>query len=121
MLLFLAEDLNPILLALIGAFGCVTGDLIIFRFIRSDSLNGEINDLFGKKRIRRILKLLHTPYFSWMLPILGAILIAAPGPDELGISLMGLSKLNMINFIFVSFCLNLISMSAILGIATLIN
>lgn len=116
MLLFLAEDLNPILLAFIGALGCVTGDLLIFRFIRDDGLNNEIKSLLGKKKINRFSRVLHTPYFSWMLPVIGALLIAAPGPDELGISLMGLSKLKTFHFILLSFFLNLISMFAILEV-----
>ena len=117
MLLFLAEDLNPIYLAIFGALGCVTGDLIIFRFVRNDTLNEEIKELVGKKRVARISKILHSHYFSWMLPVVGAFLIAAPGPDELGISLMGISKLKTIHFIFISFCLNIISMLMILEIA----
>ena len=121
MLLFLVENLNPILLAIIGALGCVTGDLFIFKFIRNDGLNKELKSLLGKSKMHMFSKILHTPYFSWTLPVIGAILIAAPGPDELGISLMGLSKLKTIHFILISFFLNLISMFAILEVANWIN
>ncbi len=117
MLLFLAEDLNPIYLAIFGSLGCVTGDLIIFKFIRNDALSEEIKELIGKKKVARISRLLHSRYFSWMLPVIGAFLIATPGPDELGISLMGISKLKTIHFIFISFILNIVSMLTILEIA----
>lgn len=120
MILFLAEELNPVLLALIGAAGCVISDLIIFRYIKNDSILEELKNLIGYSNTTKISKLIHTPYFSWMLPVIGALIIASPGPDELGISLLGLSNLRIREFILISFGLNLLSMSIILGISSLI-
>jgi|694.fasta_scaffold00232_68 uncharacterized membrane protein YdjX (TVP38/TMEM64 family) len=120
-LLFLAEDLNIALLIFLGTCGCVCGDLLILKFIRSDGLNDEVKNLFGKKRIKRIKILFRSPYFSWMLPVIGALLIAAPGPDELGVSLLGISEMSTRNFILISFGLNLISMITIVGVAKLIG
>jgi len=36
---------------------------------------------------------LYLKYLSWSLPVIGAVIIASPFPDELGISLMGFSKM----------------------------
>jgi uncharacterized membrane protein YdjX (TVP38/TMEM64 family) len=40
--------------------------------------------------------------------VLGAIIIASPLPDEMGVGLMGISKLKTSQFILLSFVLNAI-------------
>lgn len=104
----LAQYLHPIEIAFIAGFGAVVGDLLIFRLIKDD-LQTELRSIYNNRlNGRHISKLLHTKYFSWTLPVIGAIIIASPLPDEIGISLMGLSKIQTYKFIFVSFLLNTI-------------
>ena len=105
-LIILAETLSPIEIGLIGGLGAVVGDLTIFHFIRNTGLKSEINHFFEFFGGDKISHLLHTKYFSWTLPVIGALIIASPLPDELGVSLMGISRMKLINFLFISFLLN---------------
>jgi len=94
------------LTALFGGMGAVVGDLIIFRFVH-DRLSGHMIDLVrhqgAKKRIKALFKL---RLFRWLTVLAGAFIIASPLPDELGISLLGFSKMKTLRFIPLSFVLN---------------
>lgn len=106
MLSIFAKTLSPIEIGVIAGVGAVVGDIIIFHFIKDD-LYKEIKDIYkyvDKKK--HLQKLFHTKYFNWLLPIIGAIIIASPLPDELGVSLIGLTSVNIIQFIILSFFLN---------------
>lgn len=105
-LLFLARTLNPIEIGLIAGIGGVMSDFIIFHFIRSKGLVEEIKHFFHYFGGDKISHLIHTKYFSWTLPVIGALIIASPFPDELGVSLMGISKMKTRNFLILSFVLN---------------
>ncbi|MDP2685417.1 MAG: hypothetical protein Q8P20_10400 [bacterium] len=112
-LLILAERLPLIPLGIIGGLGAVIGDLLIFKFVR-DGLIGEIklveenikdelksiefiddhmNSRPAKHFRKHMLALLHTKYFSWILPATGVLILTSPLPDEMGMGLMGISKI----------------------------
>jgi membrane protein YqaA with SNARE-associated domain len=93
-LFYLADTLNPLGVALTAGLGCVLGDYLIFRYLK-DRVFEEIKPLFinhGGKPLRRLFK---TPYFAWIIPFLGAFIIMSPFPDEVGLGLLGLSKIQM--------------------------
>lgn len=113
-LLVLAEQLSVWELGLIAGLGAVLGDLIIFRFIKDDLVE-EVRPLYNQFGGGHISKLLHSRYFSWTLPVIGAVLIASPFPDEIGISLMGLSKIRTYQFIALSFCLNTVGIMLVVS------
>lgn len=119
-LLVLAEFLSPIEIGLIAGLGAMVGDAIIFRFIRDD-LTRELRPIYYKLGGGHVTKILHTPYFSWTLPVLGAIIIASPLPDEIGISLMGISKMNTPQFLIVSFILNALGILLVISVSTVIK
>jgi len=120
-LLTLAETLSPIEIGLIAGLGAVVGDMIIFHFVK-DNLSEEIEDIYNHMdRKRHIKKLFHSKYFNWVLPIIGAIIIASPFPDELGVSLIGLSKLSTGKFILLSYFLNSIGIFLIVSASVLIK
>ncbi len=105
-LLTLTETLSPLKIGLIAGLGAVIGDITIFHFVK-DNLTQEIEDLYNRMdRKRHLKKLFHTKYFNWMLPVVGAIIIASPLPDELGVSLIGLTKFSTGKFILMSYLLN---------------
>ena len=116
----LAEYLHPVEIALIAGLGAVVGDLIIFRLVK-DNLVGEIEDIYknhlGGKDISRLL---HTKYFHWTLPVIGAIIIASPLPDELGVSLMGMSNMTIHRFMIISFVLNSIGIFLVVSASLII-
>lgn len=94
--------------AIFGAMGAVVGDLIIFQFVRdrfSEHLMEIIKHQGAGKRIKLLLKL---KFFRWLTFLAGGLIIASPFPDELGISLLGFSKMRTSWFIPLSFAFNFI-------------
>lgn len=105
-LFILTKYLWPIEIGIVAGLGAVAGDLIIFRFVKNN-LEQELELIYNKVDSKHhIVKLFHSRYFHWTLPVLGAIIIASPLPDEMGVTLLGLSKMKTYEFIFVSFLLN---------------
>lgn len=104
-LLFLTEKLSPLEIGIIAGFGAVVGDFTIFRFVK-DNLIEEITPIYNRLGGQHLTAILHTRYFSWTLPVIGAIIIASPFPDEIGVSLMGISRMKTYKFLLLSFILN---------------
>lgn len=115
----MAENINPVALGLIGGVGAVMGDYLIFRLVRSN-IQHELTMLFGKEVTSHVKVLLHSKYIAWTLPIVGALIIASPLPDELGVSLLGISKMSEARFILISYISNAIGILMIASVATVI-
>lgn len=101
--------------ALFGALGAVVGDLVIFRFMRdrfSNHLMILLSHTSGKQRFKHLFKL---RIFRWLTFLAGGLIIASPLPDELGISLLGFSKMKVLFFIPLSFVFNFLGI-VIIGI-----
>jgi uncharacterized membrane protein YdjX (TVP38/TMEM64 family) len=118
LLFYLADKYHPIEIALIAGLGSVLGDYLIFRFLK-DKIFDELTPLFEKYAGGHFLTLLHTPYFSWFSPVLGALLIMSPFPDELGLGLLGLSKLRIWEFLLLTFVLDVAGIFIIVSLARL--
>lgn len=121
LLLILVETLSPIQIGLVAGLGAIVGDLLIFRFVK-DGLAGEINNIYNhidhKKHLK---KLFRSKYFSWTLPVIGAIIIASPLPDELGVSLISISRMSTPKFVFLSYILNSIGIFLIISASVIIK
>lgn len=102
---YLSQSLNSWEVAIFAGIGAMIGDALIFSFFR-DGFFDEIKPLFSFFQKPLFIRLFNSPYFAWALPIIGAIIIVSPFPDEIGISLMGLSKIKRWQFLLVSFFLN---------------
>lgn len=117
----LASKLNPYEVALFAGIGGVIGDYVIFRILK-DGVFDELTPLLIKtKGIKKIGHLFRTPYFSWLIPIFGAVLIASPVPDEIGIGILGLSKIKNWQFVLLTFFLNAIGIFTIVLLAKVIQ
>lgn len=113
----LASQFNPWLIAILAGFGAVVGDYLIFRFIKNNIFD-ELRPLFINFGWSKLFaKLFLTPYFSWLLPIAGAAIIASPFPDELGLTILGISKVKMWQFLLITFVLNSIGILIIISAA----
>lgn len=119
-LLVLAEKLSAAEIGIIAGLGAVVGDLTIFRFIK-DSLLDEITPIYNYLGGKHVTAVLHTKYFSWTFPVFGALVIASPLPDELGVSLMGIAKMKTSQFIILSFILNAIGIFLVVSASKLIK
>lgn len=116
-LIELSQNFHPIVIALCGGIGAAVGDLLIFRFFK-DGLFKEIKHIMGKAKFTRAVSLLKSRYATMLTPFVGALIIASPFPDEIGIGLMGLSHIKQWQFILLSFALNA---GGIFAITTLIQ
>ena len=98
----IAQKSNPFLIALVGGFGALLGDYIIFRYIR-DNISGYISSIARKIRHESILE---SKIFSFSFAIIGAVIVASPLPDEIGLALMGITKMRTLYFVPISYFLN---------------
>jgi len=117
-LLILSKDQNIVVAGLIAGFGALIADLLIFKFIRS-SFKDEVDKMFQEKIVRFIGN--HTPNFlkKYLVPVLAGFIIAAPLPDEIGVTLMAADKSASTNmFLILSYGLNTIGILVILKIGS---
>lgn len=113
----LASQFNPWLVAILAGVGAVIGDYLIFKFIKNNIFE-ELRPLFINFGWTKLFaKLFLTPYFAWLLPIAGAAIIASPLPDELGLTILGISKVKMWQFLLITFVLNSIGILIIISAA----
>jgi len=108
-------NLSPIEIGIIAGLGAVVGDLIIFKFVRN-GLSLEIKELYSAFGGRNLSTIFNSRYFHWTLPIIGAIVIATPLPDEFGVSLLGISRMKTYQFILLSFLLNSLGIYAVIAL-----
>ena len=105
-LLGLSKTLSAIEIAVIAGLGGVVADFILFRFFKGDLIK-EITPIYNKLGGHHLTKLMNHRLLRWSLPIVGAIIIASPFPDEIGISLMGISKIKTYQFVLLSLVLDI--------------
>lgn len=104
-LVILSKALPILPLCLVAGFGAVTADIGMFRFVRGD-LFVELEDIYNQMHGRKLSHIFHSKLFRWTLPVIGAIIIASPLPDEIGVGLLGISKLSAWRFSLLSWVLN---------------
>lgn len=102
-----------------GALGALCGDLILFYFIR-DRFAENLVASIRPSVTRYILSSFHLGFMKWLSPVLGALIIASPLPDELGLTLLGISKTRISILIPISFVMNFIGIIALLYFASVI-
>jgi len=114
----LAQANGIVATAAFGAFGALAGDLIIFRFIR-DGLSEHLAILIATRGRKRTAKRVFTlRIFRWLTFLVGGLIIASPLPDELGVGMLGLSKMRLAVFIPLSLLFNFIGILGIGLVAT---
>ena len=111
----IAQQNSYITTAFFGACGAVAVDLGIFRFMKdrfSDHLSSWIKQ-GEKKSLNHIFMKLKA--HRWITFFIAGFILASPLPDELGISLLGFSKMGTKIFVLFSFISNFIGI-LIIGI-----
>lgn len=104
----IAQANSILLVAIFGALGALVGDLIIFRFLR-DSFSKRLLDLItGQNKNKFVGFLKSLKFLRWLWPIIGALIIISPFPDEIGLLIMGISKVKTHEFAILAFILNFI-------------
>lgn len=100
-----AKHTSPLEIGIFAAIGAVFTDFVVFHYVK-DNLIGEVKELYTDLSGHHLRVVVHSKFFSWFLPVIGALIMASPFPDEIGIGLMGISKMNPIKFFILSFILN---------------
>jgi hypothetical protein len=95
------------------------GDLILFFFIR-DRFASDLMKAIKPAKIRHIMHSFHFGFLKWLSPIIGALIIASPLPDEFGISLMGISKVRVVILLPVAFAMNVLGIYLLIEFSHLI-
>lgn len=106
---------NPLIVSFIGATGTMIGDLVIFNFFKK-GLPKEVKTIIKKSKINKLKK----GKFKWLIPGIAGFMIASPLPDEIGISLLGVSDFDTNTFMLLAFTLNFIGLLIITTIAWLV-
>ena len=101
----IAQINSVIWVALFGGIGAMIGDLIIFRFIKN-RLFEDILYLLKKSKSEKLISIFRLRIFRWSIAFLGALVIASPLSDELGLMMLGFSKMKTSLFIPISFLFN---------------
>jgi len=101
--------------ALSGACGALLGDWLIFYFV-SHSLADDFAYFLKLTGFKKIAAIFHYRYSRWLSAVLGALIIASPLPDELGLTLMGLSRLKQRLFVPLVFIVNFLGIWLLLAI-----
>lgn len=105
MFLVLAPEQNPIILSLIAGLGASLTDALLVRIFRDNFLI-DLSSLTKHLKIYLIKKVLKFLRLDFVIPLLGALIIASPLPDELGLFLLGTSNLKYHQIIILTFLLN---------------
>jgi len=101
----MAQTVPATQLAAWGAAGAVVGDLVLFLFVR-DALSEDVLAMMRGSWVRKLKVLFRSPLLSWAVPVAGALVIASPLPDEVGLAMLGLSKTDLRFLIPVSYAMN---------------
>lgn len=112
----LAEFNSIFPLAILGGLGALLGDFLIFRFVKN-RFSIDIKYLLSLSNRQRLYFIFHRRLFRWILVFLGALIIASPLPDEMGIAFFGLARMKTEKFAAISFIFNTIGISIIVLIA----
>ena len=119
-LLILAKEQNILLAGLVGGLGALTGDLVIFNFIRH-SLEDEIKKLSREKIVLYINHKTPNLLKKYLILVIAGFVIASPLPDEIGVALLAASKgISIKIFSIISYILNTAGIFVILIVGNII-
>ena len=106
-------------LVISGALGALCGDLMLFFFIR-DRFTDDLKHSFKPSFVKHVVHSFHFGFLKWLSPILGAAVIVSPLPDEVGLTLMGLTKTRVVVLIPISFSMNILAIYLLVWFTSLV-
>lgn len=119
-LIYEFAQLSPFwIVAILASLGAMIGDLIIFRFLRNgiaDDFRYLVSHATRSERLRTALR---SRLFYWFASFAGALIIASPLPDEIGLTIFGMLRYNTKRFLPISFAFNFLGIFIVTLIAQL--
>lgn len=112
-LLTLSESLSFIPLIIFAGFGSVIGDMVILSLL-TQKVSITIQFLPKERGVQKLIKSLRLTKYKFFLTLIGAIVVASPLPDELGLALMGATKIKPLHAIALTFFLNTVGITLLL-------
>ncbi|MEM5766437.1 MAG: hypothetical protein QW423_02285 [Candidatus Aenigmatarchaeota archaeon] len=103
--IFISNTINPFIASILGAFGAVIGDYLIFRFIKNHLVK-EIDDLTDKSGIK-LKEIRRSGKFKKIVPVIAGFIIASPLPDEIATVLFGMAEFETKKFLYFTYFLHL--------------
>lgn len=104
MIAVLSKGSNPVAVALVAGFGAVFSDLLMVSFFRQNS--GDLDFISRQLHFNKINKYLIKWKIEFLIPAIGAFIVASPLPDELGLMMLGASKLKYYQLVILTYLLN---------------
>ncbi|HXK36950.1 MAG TPA: hypothetical protein VJ553_05195 [Candidatus Paceibacterota bacterium] len=109
----LARGGTPILqLALIGGMGAMVADFILYIILR-EAVAEPLLVLVQAGSSDRLKRYIRKGKHRLMGTLLGAVIIASPLPDEVGLVLMGLAKARWYTTVLLTYCLNAVGIAIV--------
>lgn len=99
-------------IALAGGAGSVVGDLVMFRLLRS-SFSDHLLRAALHPAVRRLGRVLSSGPLWWTAPVFGAFAFASPLPDEIGVVMMGLSRMRPSRLVLFAFVTHVVGIYVI--------
>ncbi len=103
-----------------GGLGAMCGDLLLFFFVK-DRFAEDVKKVFKPATVKYFLRSLHFGFMKWLSPIIGALIIASPLPDEFGITLLGMSKVRIAVLMPIAFTMNMVGIYILIQFSHLLN
>ena len=104
---------NPFLIALIGGFGSLAANSIVYKFFKEEIIDDI--QFIEKRYARRIAhKIIHSKTVIGLTPYIAALLLASPLPDELGILMLAGANFKYTRFFLYSFAFHTIGILIII-------
>lgn len=112
----IAQSGSVLATAAVGALGSTLGDMLILVLVRDRLSEHLMEHLKASEGWARFMVLIRTRAFRFASFFIGGLIIASPFPDELGISLMGFSKMKTRWFVPLSYAFNFLGI-LLIGLA----
>jgi membrane protein YqaA with SNARE-associated domain len=120
LLVDLANELDPVALAIVAGAGSMIGDWLLLQFFEEKVIH-ELKPLFHRLHLRRVVEFLRKKYTSWILLGIGSLVRATPIPDEIGLALLGISHFPKKYLLVICFILNTLGMLVLVMTAKAIS
>lgn len=119
-LIALGNSLNPFIIAVLGGFGAVMSDYIIFLFVK-EKLVDELKLVQKELKLTFLNRFSKSKVLGFILPAIAGFIIASPLPDEIGVAILGSIKYDKKKFLVFSYVLNTLGILAISSWSSFIN
>ncbi len=108
----LAQLNSPWPVALVGGLGAAVGDLLLFKLFR-DTVGNDIRTILKHSCGRACVYRLRTKPARLLSVIVGGFVLASPLPDEVGLALMGVTRVHLRLLVPLAYTFNTLGILAI--------